>query len=143
MFVGGFQHPPNIDAARWFVESIFPLIRAQKPELRFHLIGSKATPEVQALGAAPGVKGKINMSMSYGQPVVATPMAVEGMHLHAGRDVLVAEEPEDFAAAVLQLYDDAALWQQLSQNGLDNVRRHFGFDSARAALQTLLRNGAA
>jgi len=167
MFIGGFQHPPNVDAARWFVGEVWPLIRAAKPDLRFHLIGSKAGAEVKALASehgvsfhgyvadldpfldgcrlavAPlrygaGVKGKVNMSMSYGQPVVATPAAVEGMHLVHERDVMVAAEPRDFADAVLRLYDDAALWRQLSDNGVENVRTHFGFDAARAVVQRLL-----
>jgi O-antigen biosynthesis protein len=170
MFVGGFQHPPNIDAATWFVESILPLIRAERPDIRVHLIGSRAPASVQALGEQPGVvfhgfvedleplldgvriaiaplrygagvKGKVNMSMSYGQPVVATDVAVEGMHLEAGRDVLVADSAEDFAAAVLRLYEDEALWQQLSANGLANVERHFSFDSARAAVQRMFGAG--
>lgn len=167
MFIGGFQHPPNIDAATWFVEQVWPLIRARRPGLRFHLIGSKANDDVKLLGevegvvfhgfvediepfldgcrlaVAPlrygaGVKGKVNMSMSYGQPVVATPMAVEGMHLREGEDVLVAATPEDFAAAVLRLDEDAALWQNLSDNGVANVRAHFGFDAARTVLRRLL-----
>ena len=48
-FVGGYQHPPNIDAACWFVNDIWPLIHEQLPEMRFHLIGSKAPDRVRAL----------------------------------------------------------------------------------------------
>ncbi len=167
MFIGGYQHPPNVDAAVWFVTEVWPLIRAAEPELKFHLIGSKANEQVKALGAekgvvfhghveniepfldgcrlavAPlrygaGVKGKVNMSMSYGQPVVATPAAVEGMYLRAEKDVLVGETPREFADAVLRLYDDEALWQQLSANGLKNVSQHFGFDAAREVIRRLL-----
>lgn len=170
MFVGGYQHPPNVDAAIWFTNDILPLIRAELPDLRFHLIGSKAPAEVKALGKLPGVefhgfvesiepflddcrlavaplrygagvKGKVNMSMSYGQPVVGTPIATEGMFAEAGRDVLVAETPEDFAAQVVRAYRDEALWLQLSDNGLANVTRHFSFESARAAVRRLLDNG--
>ena len=98
-FVGGFQHPPNIDAAHWFVKDIWPLMREELPDLRFHLIGSKAPDDIRELdgngvvfhgyvesldpflsdcrmAVAPlrygaGVKGKVNMSMAHGQPVVA------------------------------------------------------------------------
>lgn len=167
MFIGGYQHPPNIDAAVWFASEILPRIRAEIPELRFHLIGSKAPAEVKALAELPGVvfhgfvediepfldgcrlavaplrygagvKGKVNMSMSYGQPVVGTGIAVEGMYAESGRDVLVAETPEDFAAQVIRAYRDEALWTQLSDNGIANVQRHFSFDSALAALRRLL-----
>ena len=97
-FVGGYQHPPNIDAAQWFVGSIWPLIRDRLPDATFHLIGSKAPDAVRALdgngvrfhgfveslepwldscrlAVAPlrygaGIKGKVHISMSRGQPVV-------------------------------------------------------------------------
>jgi O-antigen biosynthesis protein len=85
-----------------------------------------------------GVKGKINMSMSHGVPVIATPVAVEGMQLTDGLDVLVAEDAAAFAAAVARLQTDAALWRTLSVNGMDNVRRHFSTGAAAAALQRTL-----
>lgn len=166
VFMGGYQHTPNVDAVLWFANEVLPLIRAEAPEITFHVIGSKAPDEVRALGERPGVmfqgfvpdvapfmdncrlavaplrygagvKGKVNMSMSYGQPVVATPIAIEGMHAEPGTDVLVAETAEDFAAAVLRAYRDGGLWQQLSAGGLANVERHFGFESARQAVRGL------
>jgi len=166
VFIGGYQHPPNIDAAHWFVESIWPLIRQKLPDIQFHLIGSKAPDRIRALhgngvefhgfvkdlkpwldgcrvAVAPlrygaGVKGKVNLSMSRGQPVVATTMAVEGLHAQTGRDVLVADSAEDFAAAVVRLYGDEALWNRLSLAGQENVRRHFSEDSARDNLKKIL-----
>jgi glycosyltransferase involved in cell wall biosynthesis len=76
--------------------------------------------------------------MSYGLPVVATPAAVEGMHVEAGEDVMVAADAASFADAVVRVHDDANLWNALSARGLDNVRRHFSFDAAQAALQAIL-----
>ncbi|MEO7916744.1 MAG: glycosyltransferase, partial [Dokdonella sp.] len=146
VFVGGFQHPPNIDAVDWFVKSVFPLIRPALPGVRFHIIGSKIIDDVLSLASddvivhgyvediapfmddsrisiAPlrygaGVKGKVNMAMSYGLPVVATPIAVEGMHVRIGEDVLVAPDAEGLADEIVRLYSDDALWNQLSANGL-------------------------
>ena len=167
LFVGGYRHPPNADAAVWLAREIYPLIRARRPDIALHLIGSDATAEILALrdidgvrvhghvpdlapymdgcriGLAPlrygaGVKGKINLSMAHGQPVVATAAAVEGMHLRAGIDVLVADEPLAFAATVLRLYDDRALWETLARNGLANLEQHFSFDAARRALRRVL-----
>ncbi|HJR73512.1 MAG TPA: glycosyltransferase [Luteimonas sp.] len=164
VFVGGFRHPPNVDAVLWFADEVFPLIIGKLPEVRFHCIGADPPAAVSRLaqrkgvlvhghvpdidpymdgariGLAPlrygaGVKGKVNLSMAHGQPVVATPCAVEGMHLRDGHDVLVAESAEDFAAAVLRLYEDEALWETLSRNGLDNVARHFSPDAARETVR--------
>jgi glycosyltransferase involved in cell wall biosynthesis len=166
LFVGGFQHPPNSDAVLWFAREIFPRVLEQLPDLRLHVIGSKVTPEFQALASknlivhgfvddiapamdsarisiAPlrygaGVKGKVNMAMSYGLPVVATPMAVEGMHVRTGEDVLVAMEAEAFANAIVELHGDEALWNRLSANGLANVREHFSFEAAEKAIRRII-----
>jgi glycosyltransferase involved in cell wall biosynthesis len=166
VFVGGFQHPPNIDAVLWFVREVFPRVRERLDDITFNVVGSKAPPAILELahdgvvvhGFVPdiepfmdgcrlalaplrygaGVKGKVNMAMSYGLPVVATSPAAEGMHVRDGVDLLVADSPTDFADAVVRGYTDAALWQTLSDNGLANVRAHFSFDAARAALRRVL-----
>ncbi len=166
-FVGGYQHPPNIDAARWFVQEIWPLINKALPDVHFHLIGSKAPDAVRELGnvagvtfhgfverlepfldecrvsVAPlrygaGVKGKVNQAMAHGQPVVATPAAVEGLHAVDGSDVLIAANPGDFAQAVIKLYQDQALWERLSVNGRRNVETHFSKDAAKRDISKLL-----
>ncbi|MFL9584545.1 glycosyltransferase [Stenotrophomonas sp. AB1(2024)] len=165
VFVGGFRHPPNVDAMHWFIGEVFARIRAQLPEVRFHCIGADVPPALHALAAtqpgvvihgfvpvvtpymdevriavAPlrfgaGVKGKVNLSMAHGQPVVATTCGVEGMHLRDGEDVLVADDAEAFAAAVVRLYRDEALWQRLSTAGLHNVADHFSLDAARGTVR--------
>ena len=167
VFVGGFRHPPNVDAVHWFVKEVFAQVREQLPNVRFHCIGSDLTTGISALarhagvvvhGHVPditpymdgcrvaiaplrygaGVKGKVNLSMAHGQPVVATSCAVEGMHLRDGFDVLVADSADDFAAQVVRVYRDAVLWQQLATRGLDNVARHFSMDAGRIALRNIL-----
>jgi len=76
--------------------------------------------------------------MSYGLPVVATSPSVEAMHLTDGEDVVVADDAEAFAAAVLRVYEDRRLWQRLSEGGRANVMRHFSPAVAREALRELL-----
>src|SRR5690606_30873172 len=85
-----------------------------------------------------GVKGKVNSSMAFGVPVVATTVAVEGMNLEPGRDVLVADAPEEFAAHILRAYEDEALWTALSRAGLRNIEEHFSFEVARRQLREIL-----
>ena len=172
VFVGGFRHPPNVDAVRWFCAEAWPRIRARLPQARFHCIGAEPPDDIARLDgrdgirvhghvpdlvpymdgcrvavaplrAGAGVKGKINLSMAHGQPVVATPLAAEGMHLRDGHDVLLADRAEAFADAVVRLYRDRALWQALSSNGLDSVGRHFSADAARPALRRLFFGDAA
>jgi len=164
VFVGGFRHPPNVDAVRWFVAEVLPLVRKRLPEVRFHCIGADVPPEIVALADVPGVsvhgyipditpymdgcrlalaplrygagvKGKVNLSMAHGQPVVATSCAAEGMHLIDGHDVLVADDAAGFADAVVHAYGDRGLWERLAANGLDNIARHFSAEAARATVR--------
>ena len=168
MFIGGYQHTPNVDGVIWLVEQILPLILAQVPELKLHIIGSKAPQQVIDLGLHPnikfhgfvedieplmqniriavaplrfgaGVKGKVNMSMSYGQPVVGTKVAVEGMYTQHAHDVMMADEVDDFATSVIRLYQDKSLWEQISKGGLENVQKWFSFEAAQKTVAELLK----
>lgn len=163
VFVGGYRHPPNVDAALYFAREILPLLRERLPDAVTYLIGSNpppavrdlAQPGLEVVGYVPdlepwfdrarlsisplrygaGVKGKVNHAMSHGLPMVATPPSVEGMHLVDGKDVLIAEDPAAFAEAVASLYRDEALWTRLSEGGLANVREHFSPEAAVRALE--------
>ncbi len=165
LFIGGFQHRPNIDAVLFFVKEIYPLVREHLRDAKFYIIGDKPPPEIVALATerivvaglqrdarpffdsvklsvAPlrfgaGVKGKINQSMAFGVPVVATPLAVEGMGLKDGEDILVADEPGDFARALIELYESQELWNRLSENGLRKTRALYSTDTARNKLEFL------
>jgi GT2 family glycosyltransferase/glycosyltransferase involved in cell wall biosynthesis len=165
LFIGGFQHPPNIDAVLFFMEKIYPLVRNRLSDSKFYIIGDKPPPEVVALATdnvivtglqrdvrpffesvrlsvAPlrwgaGVKGKVNQSMAYGVPVVATSTAVEGMGLSNREDILVADEPEDFARAIIDLYESEELWNRLSKNGVKKTKARYSVPAARRRLSHL------
>jgi GT2 family glycosyltransferase/glycosyltransferase involved in cell wall biosynthesis len=165
LFIGGFQHTPNIDAVIFFLEEIYPLVKERLPDAKFYIIGDKAPPEVVALGTenvivtglqrdvrpffesvklsvAPlrwgaGVKGKINQSIAFGVPVVATSLAVEGMELTDHEDILVADEPEDFARALIELYESEELWNRLSENGIKKTKLLYSIEAARSRLSHL------
>jgi glycosyltransferase involved in cell wall biosynthesis len=163
VFVGGYRHPPNVDAAIFYAREIAPHLREILPGVKTYLLGSNPPQALQELGSetvdvvgfvpdiAPwfersrlsvsplrygaGVKGKINHSMSFGLPVVATTTSVEGMHLVDGEEILVADDPRAFAETIARLYRDEALWNRLSANGLANVRQHFSPDAAQRAIE--------
>jgi glycosyltransferase involved in cell wall biosynthesis len=88
-----------------------------------------------------GMKGKINQSMGFGVPVVATSVAAEGMPLTHGTEIMIANEPESFADAVVSLYNSASLWDELSQNALAKTRMLFSVETARRQLARLLDPG--
>jgi len=166
VFIGGCNHAPNLDAMRWIAAEILPALRSAFPGITVHLLGDmpdavrrelaqpglachgrvvELTPwldgclaSIAPLRFGAGVKGKINMAMSHGVPVIATSIAVEGMQLRDGIDVLVAQAPTDFVAAVARLREDPELWAQLAVNGMANVREYFSPAAATAALQRAL-----
>ncbi len=165
LFIGGFQHPPNIDAVLFFLKKIHPLISESLPDAKFYIIGDKVPPEIVALAnekiiiaglqrdvrpffdrvrlsVAPlrfgaGVKGKINQSMAFGVPVVATSVAVEGTGLLNREEILVADKPEDFAKAVIELYQSEELWNRVSESGVKKTRALYSTDAARTKLEFL------
>ena len=166
LFIGGFEHPPNVDAVLYFAREIFPLVKARIPEAMFQVIGPDPTPEVlhlagpdiQVLGYVPevrhffdqarlsvapirygaGVKGKVNQSMSFGVPAVVTRVAAEGMYLVHEQNVLIADDPEGFAAAVVRLWTEPEIWHRLSANGRENLREHFSVEAAGQRIDELL-----
>ena len=165
LFIGGFQHPPNIDAVLFFLEQIYPLMSERLGDAKFYIIGDKAPPEIATLAnekiivaglqrdvrpffdsvrlsVAPlrfgaGVKGKINQSMAFGVPVVATSVAVEGTELRDREEILVADEPEEFARAMIELYESEDLWNRLSENGIRKTRALYSTETARKKLEFL------
>jgi GT2 family glycosyltransferase/glycosyltransferase involved in cell wall biosynthesis len=170
VFIGGFRHPPNTDAMHWYARDILPRLRERLPGIVTHVVGNEVPPSIAALAArdfvvagyvpdvepyftgcrlsiAPlrygaGVKGKVNLAMSYGLPVVATTATIEGMHLTDGDDVLVADAPDAFVDAMVRAYTDEALWRRLSEGGRENIRNHFSREVARSAIMRILARAA-
>lgn len=167
LFIGGFEHLPNVDAMEFFIKEIFPVLHSLKPDLKLLIVGSHLpksiatyasshiiikgfVPDIKPifdrirLSIAPirygaGVKGKINTSMTYGVPVVATTIAAEGMNLIHNKDILIADTPEDFAKQIVRAYDEKQIWTSLSNSGKVNIERHFSFSVAEQQLRNILQ----
>jgi glycosyltransferase involved in cell wall biosynthesis len=166
VFIGGFDHAPNIDAVVYFAREIFPRIQHRVPEALFQVIGPYPTPEIsrlespriRILGFVPdvkpifdrarvsvaplrfgaGVKGKVNQSMSFGVPTVVTSIAAEGMFLTHGENALIADLPESFADSVVRLWTSPELWRKVSRNGIQNLIDHFSIEAASKPIDELL-----
>ena len=166
VFVGGFNHAPNIDAVRWLVKEIMPIVWKASPEIALHVVGPDA-PDAFAKLAGPrvifhghiadldaflderrislaplrygaGIKGKIGHAMSIGLPSVATNLAVEGMSIGGGDGVLVADSPEEIAATILRLHGDGDLWQRLSLAAVAKADALWGVEASQSRLRSLL-----
>jgi glycosyltransferase involved in cell wall biosynthesis len=166
LFVGGFQHDPNVDAVRFLVMEILPRVQQKLGQVQLTVIGSNATAEifelqsdsVNVLGwvedlspyynshkvvVAPlrygaGVKGKIGEALSHGIPTVTTSIGVEGMPLINGQDILFADTADEIADAVVKVYNDEKLWTSLSHNGRRKIDSLVGSDALRRMVDDLL-----
>ena len=168
IFVGGFQHTPNVDAVKYFVSSIMPILRKLVPDIRFHVVGSNVPDEIRILESADvkvigyvknlisylsnirvsvaplrygaGIKGKIGTAMCAGIPVVATSIAIEGMDLINGEHVLVEDEPYKFASAIANVYQDTTLWDKLSSNAFEFAKNTWGPEQSFNTLSNIMHS---
>jgi GT2 family glycosyltransferase/SAM-dependent methyltransferase/glycosyltransferase involved in cell wall biosynthesis len=165
LFVGGFQHPPNIDAAVHLVRVIMPRVWRQIGDVPLTIVGSHAPPEVLALASpavhvagwvedlaplldgsramvAPlrygaGMKGKVTQSLAAGLPVVTSSIGAEGLDAVAGQHLLLGDDPDALTARIVELCRDDELWATLSEGGRALVERCCSPSVQRAALERL------
>lgn len=167
VFLGGFMHRPNIDAATLLKERLWPQLRERLPaDVKLRLVGADAGPDILSLAddridvtgfipdltpvfegarvfVAPlrygaGIKGKLIHALAHGVPSVASSIAADGMGLVDGRDLFIADGEQAFCDAVLRLYEDDALWMELHRNGRAFVERNYSRKSGLEKCQTML-----
>lgn len=145
--IGTMYWPPNIEGITWFLDEIYPRIKARVPDVRCTLIGArppesiksreKTDPSLKVTGyvedplpylrdasmmvvplkAGGGMRVKILNALSQGLPMVSTTVGCEGIAVQHERDILVADSPEDFAEQTIRLLTDAALNQRITEAG--------------------------
>lgn len=154
VYVGHYGYPPNADAAQYFVRTIWPLVRARVPEAQFIAVGMQPPadladhPGVTVTGAVPdvrpylaeaaavvaplrvggGTRLKIIEAMAAGKAVVSTTLGAEGIDVVAGRDLLLADEPQAFADAVVSLLTNPELRAELGRSGRTLVEQNYNWD---------------
>lgn len=142
IFIGGYDHTPNVDAVRWLVREIMPVVWEWLPEVGVTLLGANPPDAVLELAGArvsvpgyvrdvepyflgarmfvaplrygAGMNGKVGHALGYRLPTVTTPVGAAGFGLTDGSDALIADDVAAFAAAVVTLYQDRTLWSRIS-----------------------------
>lgn len=168
LFVGHFQHPPNLDAAEWLVQAILPRVRRRFPDVALCLVGgglppsfrSRSGPGVVIAGEVPtvtphleqaaivlapirqggGIRVKVLEALGAGKAIVATRLAVEGIPVIPGEEVLLAESAEDFADAIGALLADPGRRTALGRRARSWAEVHLRWDRSIAAYEALYGN---
>ena len=162
VFVGSINYRPNTDAVLHFAEQILPRIRRLRPSATLLVVGQGAPeavrrldgPEVRIVGAVPdvrpyvgraavaavplrmggGTRLKVLEGLAMGKALVSTALGCEGIDVEDGRHLLIADQPEAFARAVVRLMEDAQLRRRLGAAGRELVERRYGWEAAGAEL---------
>lgn len=167
LHIGTMYWPPNIDGILWFIREVYPLIRQERPEVVFDVVGARPPEEIRALGgpgsgvnvtgyvddplpylqqagvmvvplrAGGGMRVKILNAMAQAMPIVSTTIGCEGIAVEDGCHLLVADQPRDFAGAVLKLLGDPALARQLGRNGRERVLERYDYRAACRPLEVV------
>lgn len=158
VFTGSMDWLPNEDAIRYFTREVMPLVRQSVPDVTLTVVGrnpfpslvelSRHDPSVVVTGRVEdvrpfmeraaayvvpiriggGTRLKIYEAMAMEKPVVSTSVGAEGLPVSEGRELLLADTPEAFAAAVVRVLTDEKLAQELGLRAAETVRANFGWE---------------
>jgi glycosyltransferase involved in cell wall biosynthesis len=137
LFLGSFIHPPNVEAALRLASVIYPSVRNRYPELELYIAGDQPPPELKkfsseavhitglvpeitpylnqaAVFVAPlfsggGMRVKVLEALAAGKAIVATPLAIEGLNLHDGEQISIAQDDREITAKIIQLISNPDL----------------------------------
>lgn len=166
VFVGAFRHEPNVDAMLYFSREIYPRIRRGNPRAEMYIVGSSPPEPVRQLESLPGItvtgfvedltevyrqsaivvvplrtgvgiRGKILEAWAAGKAVVATPLACAGIQAEHGENVIVADDPAQFARWTLALLGNREARRRLGYNARQTAERTYGWDMLADRLEQL------
>lgn len=155
---GNMSYQPNIEAAVWFVEKCWPIIKSKVPQATFVIAGSRPAPEVQRLaidnsiyvtGQVPsmvdvlcgakiaiapmqsgsGMQFKILEAMACGIPVITSTIGLGGIKAKPGVDLLVCDSPSEFISTIIYLLDSEEFRGRIGNSGLEYIRENHSWDS--------------
>lgn len=163
LFVGGFGHPPNLDAVMWFNKEIFPKVVEKYPDIKWHIVGNKAPKEVLDLASdnividgfvsderlqelyktcrlavvplryGAGVKGKVVEAAYYQLPMITTSIGSEGMPQNYGT-MIVEDTSAGIVSSIIDLYQNYERLKAISDNGNRFIKDNFSISSVREVL---------
>ena len=169
IFVGGMRAYFNIDAVLYFCNDILPLIEKQIPEVKFYIVGENPGMEITSLssrgniivtGSVPdvkkyiktsevyvaplrigtGIKTKIIEAMACSKPIVTTSVGVQGLKFENEENIIVADDPIDFANNIIDLLNNPLKRKKLSENARRLFCEHYNLTSVKSKIQDIYSN---
>lgn len=166
LFIGGFDHTPNIDAVNYLYEEIMPLLWKSLPEISITVIGSNPPPSILELNSekfkivgyvkdvspyflnsrifvAPlrygaGIKGKIGQSLEYGLPLVTTNIGAEGFDFGENKNLIVGNTTQEIVNNIIKIYQNEEIWNEISLAS-QKVIEPFSVDTIKAKVLSLVQ----
>jgi glycosyltransferase involved in cell wall biosynthesis len=159
LFFGKLDYYPNVDGLQHIVDDILPLVQRERPDVELRVVGAGDRTAVEAIArrnaavhvvgrvddlgpelaqaavvvvplrAGGGTRLKILEALSAARPLVSTRIGAEGLGLTSGHDSVLADAPEEFAAAVLRLLADPAAAEALGAAGRETVVARYDWRS--------------
>jgi glycosyltransferase involved in cell wall biosynthesis len=172
VFVGSMDWDPNEDGIVWFLREVYPRIRHAMPNASLSIVGRNPSSRLRAIATrAPdveiagrvsdvrphlarsevavvplrvsgGTRLKIPEAMAMAKPVISTSIGAEGLPFRDGREILLAERPEDFARAVVELLNNASLRDLIGRAAREEVVRKHSWQVVVASFQKILAQAA-
>ena len=168
MFLGFFRHYPNVEAVLYFYKRIWPLIKKELHEARLDIVGYDPPPEILKLDNNNGIKvtgyvedirlyledskvfvmpirlgmgmrGKLFEAWAMEKAVVSTSIGCEGVDEEEGKDILIADKPEEFAKKTVELIKDEDLRRLLGYNGRIKAVSKYDWDALAGKLEGIYR----
>lgn len=169
VFVGNYLHYPNVDAVLYFCQEIWPRVKVLCPESKFVIVGQAPPSQIQKLAddgsirvtgrvedvtpyirkaqvficpvrLGGGFRGKILEAMAVGRPIVSTSLGSEGIPGKSGENIMIADDPQEFAMAIERLLKDRELYDRIRQAGRKLVEEKYDWAKGVAVLEGILED---
>lgn len=166
IFTGHMSFIPNIDAVKYFVQKIYPLIRKEIPQAKLYIVGADVSQDVKSLNnrdnivvtgmvddirpylakatvfinpmiSGVGIKNKVLQAMAMGKAIVSTRLGAESISVTDNNDILLADEPSEFADKVITLIKDAGLRVSLGKCARKTIESKYSWENTSLAYERM------